>query len=830
MAVLSSHMRIPISRSLFGLVLLAIPASSGEKVSFGGFSIDFVDVGHPGNVDDDTGYGRVPYPYRIAAHEISEDMVARASAIGSLRLTQSRRGGNKPSTEITWNEAARFVNWLNTSQGYPPAYRFSAQPGEEDYHTSETITLWSSEEAWQLGGENLFRHKDARYFLPSEDEWYKAAYYDGRTNTYFDYATGSDTAPRTVASGKLANTAVYARQFSKGPADIKNAGGLSPYGTMAQNGNAQEWTESGFEAPSDSAEERRTVRGGGWSYGGVRATYRRRASPSISLSQAGFRVAAVPEGTTLDADRDNLPDAWEEINGLDPKNAADAAEDPDSDSLTNLEEAERGTDPNSDDTDKDGLTDGVETLTGTWTSNEDTGTDPRKDDTDLDGLKDGVETNTKTFVSETDTGTDPNTNDSDGDGAYDGREVGSQTDPTNPAESPILTISFGEFSIDFVDIGDPGNADDLERGIAVRGGVPYEFQIGMHEVSRDMIQKANKAGNLNLTLADMSPTGGNGVDKPATGISWNEAARFVNWLNTSQGFQPAYRVSKQPGDAGYDPNEDVRSWTGQDVWQLGGENQFRHKDARYFLPSEDEWYKAAHYDGVTQTYFEYATGSNTAPRPVIGGTLSRTAVFDHGFHTGPANIKNAGGLSPYGTMAQFGNVWELMESGYHPPNNYAWESRVYRGGLWFSSHLIYRREMDRPSHDSFTIGFRVAALPGGRTDTDGDGMTDVWELFNGLDPQNAADADEDPDSDTLTNLEEFERGIDPRSDDTDDDGLKDSVETGTGTWTSHEDTGTDPKSEDTDGGRPQGRRGNQHHDLRKRFRYRNRSAQGGFRR
>ena len=91
------------------------------------------------------------------------------------------------------NEAARFVNWLNTSQGYQVAYSFTMS-GPND-----NLTLWSSAQAWQLGGENLFRHKDAHYFLPSEDEWYKAAYYDGNTSTYFDYANGKDTAPPALS-------------------------------------------------------------------------------------------------------------------------------------------------------------------------------------------------------------------------------------------------------------------------------------------------------------------------------------------------------------------------------------------------------------------------------------------------------------------------------------------------------------------------------------------------------------------------------------------------------------------------------------------------------
>jgi hypothetical protein len=80
--------------------------------------------------------------------------------------------------------------------------------------------------------------------LPSEHEWYKAAYYSGGGTTYFDHATGSDVIPTAVASGTGAGTAVYLQSFAAGPAAITEAGGLSAYGKMGQNGNVLEWHES----------------------------------------------------------------------------------------------------------------------------------------------------------------------------------------------------------------------------------------------------------------------------------------------------------------------------------------------------------------------------------------------------------------------------------------------------------------------------------------------------------------------------------------------------------------------------------------------------------
>ena len=61
---------------------------------------------------------------------VSEDMINKANTLGSLGITLVARGANKPATSVSWNEAARFVNWLNTSRGHPPAYKFNSQPGE----------------------------------------------------------------------------------------------------------------------------------------------------------------------------------------------------------------------------------------------------------------------------------------------------------------------------------------------------------------------------------------------------------------------------------------------------------------------------------------------------------------------------------------------------------------------------------------------------------------------------------------------------------------------------------------------------------------------------
>jgi formylglycine-generating enzyme required for sulfatase activity len=272
--------------------LMLFPASALAD-DFTGFSMDFVEIGDAGNAADDTGYGAVDYVYRLGVNEVSEAMIGAYNAnSGGPLITLDSRGANRPATSVTWNEAARFVNWLNTSSGYSAAYNFTTG--------GDNITLWSVGDAG-YDPANPFRNSNAYYFLPSEDEWYKAAYYDpnanGAVGGYWDYATGSNTAPSAVTGGTASGTAVYGQLFATGPALVTDAGGLSPYGTMAQNGNVLEWGESGFTAPNDSAGESRVIRGGNWTNLSVnlQSSGRLNFSPTSEGVAIGFRVASVPE-------------------------------------------------------------------------------------------------------------------------------------------------------------------------------------------------------------------------------------------------------------------------------------------------------------------------------------------------------------------------------------------------------------------------------------------------------------------------------------------------------------------------------------------------------
>ena len=272
------------------------------------------------------------------------------------------------------------------------------------------------------------------------------------------------------------------------------------------------------------------------------------------------------------------------------------------------------------------------------------------------------------------------------------------------AESLLETFGTGAnaFTMEFVTIGNPNNAADTTGIPNPAGSVAYTYNLGKYEVSREMITKANSAGSLGITMADMSNRGGNGVNRPATGISWNEAAIYVNWLNTSTGGTAAYKFVGgtfqlwSAGDAGYNSN-----------------NLFRNSNAKFWLPSIDEWYKAA-YGNLNGTWNNYATGSDSAPTAVASGTAANTAVYKQGVIDGPADITSAGGLSPYGTMGQGGNVWEWTETARDGSNDIVGEDRELRGGIW-SHDQYFLRATDwgsgNPAISSNDIGFRVASVP-----------------------------------------------------------------------------------------------------------------------
>ena len=141
--------------------------------------------------------------------------------------------------------------------------------------------------------------------MPSEDEWYNAAYYKGgSTNAgYWEYPTSSNTVPGRDMADASGNNANYwlngyligSPYYRTEVGEFQNSD--SPYGTFDQGGNVWEWNEAIMYAAY------RGMRGGSFSSGGsiLRASYRWYSSyPTDRHYSIGFRVSAVvPEPSSI---------------------------------------------------------------------------------------------------------------------------------------------------------------------------------------------------------------------------------------------------------------------------------------------------------------------------------------------------------------------------------------------------------------------------------------------------------------------------------------------------------------------------------------------------
>ena len=308
---------------------------------------------------------------------------------------------------------------------------------------------------------------------------------------------------------------------------------------------------------------------------------------------------------------------------------------------------------------------------------------------------------------------------------------------TTICTAQTITETFGSganaFTMDFVTIGNANNSANTlnnPHGLAgsqlnaQAGSVGYTYAIAKYEVSRDIITKANAQSSSENILTDwnnypgvglpgISPSTMNGLNRPASGITWFGAARFVNWLNLSQGFSPAYKISFSPPTDG--AIDSMQIWQPTDVG-YDRSNLFRNSQARYFLPSLDEWHKAAYYNPSTGSYSLYATGSNSLPISTTGGTTQGTAIYNtaiFGYDGVTADVDNAGGLSPYGTIGMSGNVFEWVETAKDLVNSDGDERRLFVGGYYRTTQGLRNDELleSEPFGESPNLGFRIAMIP-----------------------------------------------------------------------------------------------------------------------
>ena len=262
------------------------------------FTLDFTTVGNTNQAADPaTGYGNVPYTYAMGAYTVSQNQLNSAAANGLQGVPGGAYSGDQPASDVSWYQAAAFVNFLNTSKGYPLAYNLTYSSGQ--YYMS----LWQSGQSG-YDPSNPFRNSQAVFVLPSVNEYYKAAFGLADGSGYTLYADGSNTVPTAVASGTNAGTAIY--NHGTQPTSVTQAGGLSSYGTMGQVGNVFLMTETSTNGVNTNAADPRIVRGAFWNSPAsvLPSTYSGYYSDvtATNIDTLGFSVAKitsnVPEPST----------------------------------------------------------------------------------------------------------------------------------------------------------------------------------------------------------------------------------------------------------------------------------------------------------------------------------------------------------------------------------------------------------------------------------------------------------------------------------------------------------------------------------------------------
>ena len=287
-------------------------------------------------------------------------------------------------------------------------------------------------------------------------------------------------------------------------------------------------------------------------------------------------------------------------------------------------------------------------------------------------------------------------------------------------------------NIETVTVGDAGNAADSTTGDY--GAVADVFAIGKYEVTISQYTTfLNSAAsvtsdsyivnlwNANMTsdliIAGISRSGDGSLVSPYSYLvigsgnhpiayaSWFDAARFANWVNngaingasTETG---AYTLNGATNGVGFTVNP----------------------GATWFLPSQDQWYKAAYYRGgeTNAGYWDYPTQSDSAPGNTIGGatnqansklggvysvTQSASLSFTQNYLTDAGVFSNS--ASAYGTFDQGGNVIEWNDA-------VIGSSRELRGGNWIDENVFLASSASSsfdPSFESIITGFRVATVP-----------------------------------------------------------------------------------------------------------------------
>lgn len=302
--------------------------------------------------------------------------------------------------------------------------------------------------------------------------------------------------------------------------------------------------------------------------------------------------------------------------------------------------------------------------------------------------------------------------------------------PTSSAITPPIV------SIDTREVGDPNNAPTTIEGSPV-GSISVPFRIGTFEVTIaeytaflnavatrtdsangsivDSLYDSRMASDINVAGISRSGEGtatapyvyteiGDKM-KPIAYVTWFNAARFANWMHN-----------------GATTTADTETGAYTLALAITG-SIARNPNALWWIPTQDEWFKAAHYKsgGTNAGYWRYPTQSDDFPTndsslgtnqanfhrlDLFSITQLSTLDPNQNYLTAVGTFTNS--PSAYGTFDQGGNLDEWTDT---VVTTSFGEARITRGGAWSTGGLNADAtpiSTALPNDRANKIGFRLA--------------------------------------------------------------------------------------------------------------------------
>ncbi len=300
-----------------------------------------------------------------------------------------------------------------------------------------------------------------------------------------------------------------------------------------------------------------------------------------------------------------------------------------------------------------------------------------------------------------------------------------------------ITALHARPDIEFVTIGDPGNpgyplaSPPGYLNVQGRGAVDYLYRIGKYEVTTaqwmEFVNNYNTLGGQWTYFADpvawgavpdpsytgpgvkymLDPGLPNAAMVPVSGISWRESAMFCNWLHNGKA-SGLWAIE----NGAYDTSMFTTNPNGTFNDQLT-----HHPDAKFWIPTFDEWTKASHWDpnryGPGQGgYWLY---SHQSEDPPIGGPPGQGQA-NTGFF-----LPNAGQFYiPLGSYPETQSPWGLMDTAgaTNEHTEFFWPLVMpserggrgsWAGGAHEAADRIYFPWPSKPQYGFSMLGLRVAS-------------------------------------------------------------------------------------------------------------------------